>query len=209
MKNPSTISSGESDEREPAPANNLPDYGECERLVENSAFRARAAAGLEGAVLTTLGQSPEPTELHRFIHEYDDADRYRSAWFLHRLEKVVNEAAALTSPAPSVGEPVDIIALAEGCGAQSERIIDEHGVTITTEILFTKIQLADLIREAITLAAGGATPPAAPAATEAPSEQEEKLWGEFLADLEQIRPIGKRHAGMLKAVKKYRLLGEG
>ena len=53
------------------------------------------------------------------------------------------------------------------------------------------------------------TLPQAPAATEAPSEQEEKLWGEFLADLEQIRPIGKRHAGMLKAVKKYRLLGEG
>ncbi len=32
------------------------------------------------------------------------------------------------------------------------------------------------------------------------------LWDEFLAALERIRPIGGRHRGMLKAVKKYRLL---
>ena len=37
---------------------------------------------------------------------------------------------------------------------------------------------------------------------------EPAVWDEFLAALEHIRPIGKRHRGMLKAVKKYRLLGE-
>lgn len=37
---------------------------------------------------------------------------------------------------------------------------------------------------------------------------EAKLWDEFLAAMERIRPIEKRHAGMLRAVKKYRLLGE-
>lgn len=95
------------DEREPAPPNNLPDFEECARLIENAEFRARAAAGLEGAVLMTIDQSPEPTELHRFIHEYDDADSYRSAWFMHRLEKVVNEAAALaTKPAA----PAEVVA---------------------------------------------------------------------------------------------------
>lgn len=46
---------------------------------------------------TEGGYGPEPdsllaTELHRFIYEYDDADPYRSAWFRHRLELVLNEA---------------------------------------------------------------------------------------------------------------------
>jgi hypothetical protein len=34
------------------------------------------------------------SELHRFIYEYDDADPYRSAWFLHRLERLLNEVRA-------------------------------------------------------------------------------------------------------------------
>jgi hypothetical protein len=77
---------------EDAPPNSLPDWYECQRILDNADFRKRAAAGLEGSVLDTPPTTPEPTELHRFIYEYDDADPHRSAWFLHRLELVLNEA---------------------------------------------------------------------------------------------------------------------
>lgn len=71
-----------------APPNSLPDWDECAMRVANSDFIAKRVA--EG------GHGPEhdsklATELHRFIYEYDDADPYRSAWFLHRLEKLINE----------------------------------------------------------------------------------------------------------------------
>ena len=72
-----------------APPNNLPTWAECAMRVDNSDFIARRVA--DG------GYGPEPdsklaTQLHRFIYEYDDADPYRSAWFLHRLELVLEEA---------------------------------------------------------------------------------------------------------------------
>lgn len=72
-----------------APPNSLPDWDECALRVANSNFIAKRVA--EG------GYGPEPdsklaTQLHRFIYEYDDADPYRSAWFLHRLELVLEEA---------------------------------------------------------------------------------------------------------------------
>lgn len=74
-----------------APPNNLPTWTECALRVANSDFIAKRIA--EG------GHGPEAdsklaTELHRFIYEYDDADPYRSAWFLHRLELVLAEARA-------------------------------------------------------------------------------------------------------------------
>ena len=74
---------------DPAPPNNLPTWAECALRVDNSDFISKRVA--EG------GYGPEPdsklaTELHRFIYEYDDADPYRSAWFLHRLELVLEEA---------------------------------------------------------------------------------------------------------------------
>jgi hypothetical protein len=79
-------------EREAAPHNSLPDWYECQRILDNADFRKRAEAGLEGQVLATPPSTPEPTELHRFIYEYDDADPHRSAWFLHQLELVLKEA---------------------------------------------------------------------------------------------------------------------
>ena len=78
---------------EPAPENSLPSWSECNLIIENDEFRKRAAAGLEGQVLDTPRTTPKPTALHYFIHEYDDADPYRSGWFLHRLECVLKEAA--------------------------------------------------------------------------------------------------------------------
>lgn len=99
---------------EPAPPNSLPDWSDCSLRVGNSNFITKRVA--EG------GYGPEcdsklATELHRFIYEYDDADRYRSAWFLHRLELVIKEAQAnalATQPkaapvAEAPTEPVEII----------------------------------------------------------------------------------------------------
>ena len=76
---------------EQAPENSLPTWSECNLIIENDEFRKRAEAGLEGQVLDTPRTTPEPTALHYFIHEYDDSDPYRSAWFLHRLECVLKE----------------------------------------------------------------------------------------------------------------------
>lgn len=77
--------------QEEAPPNKLPSWDECALRVANSDFIAKRIA--EG------GYGPEPdsklaSQLHRFIYEYDDADPYRSAWFLHRLELVLQEQSA-------------------------------------------------------------------------------------------------------------------
>jgi hypothetical protein len=74
---------------EPAPENGLPTWDDCQLIIENFGFRQKAEAGLEGQVLDTPQSTPNPTELHRFIYEYDDADPYRSAWFMHRLEALL------------------------------------------------------------------------------------------------------------------------
>ncbi|MFA6271027.1 MAG: hypothetical protein WC657_07535 [Candidatus Paceibacterota bacterium] len=74
---------------EAAPPNSLPDWSECAIRVDNSDFIAkRVAEGGYGPDADTM----LATELHRFIYEYDDADSYGSAWFLHRLELVIAEA---------------------------------------------------------------------------------------------------------------------
>lgn len=88
---------------EPAPPNNLPDWEECALRVANSDFIAkRVAEGGYGAEHDTK----LATELHRFVHEYDDADPIRSGWFMHRLERLlIEERAAAVS---QVGEPVKL-----------------------------------------------------------------------------------------------------
>jgi hypothetical protein len=71
-----------------APPNKLPTWGECALRVGNSDFIAkRMSAGGAGPDHDSLLAN----ELHRFIYEYDDSDPYRSAWFLHRLELVLEE----------------------------------------------------------------------------------------------------------------------
>jgi hypothetical protein len=80
---------------EPAPDNSLPKWDECAMRCENSKFFAKSVE--EG------GHGPDhdsklASALHRFIYEYDDADTYRSSWFLHRLEQVVNECKSPQPP---------------------------------------------------------------------------------------------------------------
>ena len=74
-----------------APLSSLPSWEECQLRVSNSDFLAkRVAEGGYGAE----SDSKVATELHRFLYEYDDQDPYRSAWFRHRLEKVLTECAS-------------------------------------------------------------------------------------------------------------------
>jgi hypothetical protein len=89
---------------EALPKNNLPSYDECRMRVHNSDFIEKRLA--EG------GYGPEAdsklaTQLHRFIHEYDDADPVRSAWFLHRLELLLEETkvAALAAAQAEQAKP--------------------------------------------------------------------------------------------------------
>lgn len=74
---------------EKAPPNNLPKWEECALRVANSNFiDKRVSDGGYGPEF----DSKTATHLHRFIHEYDDDDPYKSEWFLHRLELVLEEA---------------------------------------------------------------------------------------------------------------------
>ena len=91
---------------EQAPENSLPTWSECNLIIENDEFRKRAEVGLEGQVLDTPRTTPEPTALHRFIHEYDDSDPYRSAWFLHRLECVLKEVTTPPQRKPLTDEQI-------------------------------------------------------------------------------------------------------
>lgn len=54
------------------PENKLPSWDACHEAIE-------------------VGQE---TPLHRFIYEYDDADSVCSAWFLHRLETLIDAVRA-------------------------------------------------------------------------------------------------------------------
>lgn len=80
---------------EPAPPNSLPDWDECALRVANSEHVAKRVAGGGYGADDDVKLA---NELHRFIHEYDDADPYRSAWFMHRLERLIEWARA-TPPA--------------------------------------------------------------------------------------------------------------
>jgi hypothetical protein len=65
-----------------APEHNLPDWTECSLRVDNAKY-------MKDNGLNDEGDSLLPNPIHEFIYEYDDADPYRSAWFMHRLEKLI------------------------------------------------------------------------------------------------------------------------
>ena len=69
-----------------APSNSLPSWEDCRQRVENSEFiEKRISEG--GFGFEEDGNFAN--ELHKFIYEYDASDAYKSAWFLHRLEKLI------------------------------------------------------------------------------------------------------------------------
>ncbi|GAB2704176.1 hypothetical protein [Comamonas sediminis] len=108
-----------------APPSNLPSWEECQLRVSNSEFIAkRIAEGGYGAE----HDSKLATELHRFIHEYDDADSYRSAWFRHRLEKLLHEVTAQAVAAQAAPAAV-AVAL-----AQLEGACEKRAALTTTEV---------------------------------------------------------------------------
>jgi len=70
------------------PRNSLPSWDECNLRVKNSQYvEDRIKSG--GGGYDKDGKYAN--QLHKFIYEYDDSDPYRSAWFLHRLELLINE----------------------------------------------------------------------------------------------------------------------
>lgn len=72
--------------KDPAPSNNLPDWNECSLRVSNTEYvEKRIADGGLGFEEPGLYAN----EIHKFIYEYDDSNPYKSAWFLHRLEKLI------------------------------------------------------------------------------------------------------------------------
>jgi hypothetical protein len=69
-------------EEDKAPPNSLPTWRECSLRISNEDY-------LKENCLSDDGDTLLPNELHRFIYEYDDSDEYKSAWFMHRLEKLI------------------------------------------------------------------------------------------------------------------------
>lgn len=143
------------EQREAAPANSLPDWSECALRVANSDFIAkRVAEGGYGAE----GDSKLATELHRFIYEYDDADPYRSAWFMHRLELVLKEARALPPAAVQAlhdaATSLETIASLAGRKTYGNPPIETYMDTFTDVRLYA-VARAKVAREALAAANEG------------------------------------------------------
>lgn len=68
------------------PTNSLPDWKDCNLRVSNSNYvEARIASGGYGFD----DDGHYANELHKFIYEYDCENEYKSAWWRHRLEMMI------------------------------------------------------------------------------------------------------------------------
>lgn len=85
-----------------APSNSLPSWSECNLRVGNSEWLKDNDREAECDSLTA-------NPLHEFIYEYDDSDAYKSAWFLHRLENLIDFIRSEQRPSPSVEGLVDAL----------------------------------------------------------------------------------------------------
>lgn len=128
---------------DPAPPNNLPQWDECALRVSNSKFIAQRVA--EGG----YGAEPDSmlaTELHRFIYEYDDADPYLSAWFLHRLELVLTEARTAGGAVRYVRKPEADRRISRGDDFAGDAWLDMHtGETVYTVVGFDRNQQPTMV----------------------------------------------------------------
>lgn len=85
-----------------APSHSLPDWSECNLRVGNSEWLKDNSRKPEHDSLTA-------TPLHEFIYEYDDSDTYKSAWFLHRLEKLIGFIKSEQVPTSDVSVLVEAL----------------------------------------------------------------------------------------------------
>ena len=85
-----------------APSHGLPNWSECNLRVGNSEWMKDNDREPEDDSLTA-------NPLHEFIYEYDDSDAYKSAWFLHRLEKLIDFIRSEQQPAPDVSALVEAL----------------------------------------------------------------------------------------------------
>jgi len=77
---------------EQAPKHNLPNWKECALRVGNQKYLADKGAIKDGKIVDDFYYDALlPEQIHAFIYEYDDSDEYKSSWFLHRLELLLNE----------------------------------------------------------------------------------------------------------------------
>jgi len=119
--------------RTDAPKNSLPDWFECELRVKNSKFiEKRVNEGGYGAE----PDSKLASQVHHFIYEYDDADPYRSEWFLHRLELLLNETKkdATSQLERELAAEQEKVMEAEKENAQLRRLIDKGRESTATEL---------------------------------------------------------------------------
>ena len=73
------------------PINSLPSWQECEARVDNREYLEGIEAIKDGVLIDDFySETLLPDPIHEFIYEYDDTDPVRSAWFLHRLELLIN-----------------------------------------------------------------------------------------------------------------------
>lgn len=85
-----------------APSHSLPDWSECNLRVGNSEWLKDNDREPEHDSLTA-------NPLHEFIYEYDDSDAYKSAWFLHRLEKLIGFIKSEQVPTSEVAKLVEAL----------------------------------------------------------------------------------------------------
>lgn len=85
-----------------APSHSLPDWSECNLRVGNSEWLKDNDRKPEHDSLTA-------NPLHEFIYEYDDSDAYKSAWFLHRLEKLIGFIKSEQVPTSDVAALVEAL----------------------------------------------------------------------------------------------------
>ncbi len=73
------------------PLNSLPTWEECNARMNNKAYLEDIGAIKDGVLVDDFYcETLLPDPVHEFIYEYDDVNDYRSAWFLHRLELLIN-----------------------------------------------------------------------------------------------------------------------
>ena len=86
---------------EEAPKTSLPSWSDCQSMVSNRDYLIECGA-IKNSVLVDDyyedSNSLNLTPVHEFIYEYDDADPFKSGWFMHRLEMALDYKERTAKP---------------------------------------------------------------------------------------------------------------